>query len=68
MGLESTKTTLTNAGPCVSGGVCGDTKDVGGQVCLNEGLCEESVGPLSGWVISRFTGPSQPSEITCPTM
>jgi len=28
-GLESAETTLTNPGPCASGGVCGDTEDAG---------------------------------------
>lgn len=28
-GLESAETTLTNPGPCASGGVCGDPEDAG---------------------------------------
>ena len=31
------ETKLRNPGPCVSGGVCGDTEDAGGQVHLDEG-------------------------------
>jgi len=44
MGLESAKTTLTNPGPCASGGVCGDIEDAGGRARFDEGLCEEPVG------------------------
>jgi len=53
-GLESTETTLTNPGPCASGGIYGDTEDAGGQVRLNEGLCEESVGPLSEIIVGHI--------------
>jgi len=35
-----------------------------GRVCPDEGPCEEPGGPLPGWVMSRLTGPSRPSEIT----
>jgi hypothetical protein len=30
MELESIETTLINLGPCISGDICGDTKDAGG--------------------------------------
>jgi len=38
-------------------------EEMSGRVCPDGGLCEEPGGPLPGWVMSRLTGPSRPSEI-----
>jgi len=57
-------TGVDGRGVLSSRGAANKGEEMSGRVRLDGGLCEGPLSPLWGWVMSRFTGPSRPNEVT----